>query len=84
MRSALGASRSQVLRPLFVESLLLAFAGGICAVFVARWTFDWMAAASAGESGVVRMPLTLDGHVLGSKPSAPACSADAPSTPATP
>ena len=65
VRSALGASRSQVLRPLFVESLLLAFAGGICAVFVARWTFDWMAAASAGEDGVARVILTLDWHVLG-------------------
>jgi predicted permease len=65
VRSALGASRSQVLRPLFVESLLLAFAGGICAVFIAVWTFDWMAAASAGENGVARMVLTLDWRVLG-------------------
>jgi len=65
VRSALGASRSQVLRPLFVESLLLALAGGICAVFIAVWTFDWMAAASAGENGVARMVLTLDWRVLG-------------------
>jgi predicted permease len=65
VRSALGASRSQVLRPLFVESLLLAFAGGICAIFVALWTFDWMAAASAGDNGVGIMVLTLDWHVLG-------------------
>ena len=41
VRSALGASRCRLLRPLFVESLLLAFAGGICAIFVAMWTFDW-------------------------------------------
>ncbi len=65
VRSALGASRSQVLRPLFVESLLLAFAGGMCAVFVAWWTFEWMAAASAGDNGVAIMVLTLDWHVLG-------------------
>ncbi len=65
VRSALGASRSQVLRPLFVESLLLALAGGICAVFVARWTFVWMAHASAGDNGVDIMVLTLDWHVLG-------------------
>ena len=47
VRSALGASRAQVLRPLVVESLLLAFAGGVCAVFVALWTFDWLAVVSA-------------------------------------
>ena len=50
VRSALGASRSQVLRPLFLESLLLALAGGICAVFVALWTFDWFAVASAADN----------------------------------
>ena len=44
VRSALGASRAQMLRPLFVESLLLAFAGGLCAIFVALWTFDWLTA----------------------------------------
>ncbi len=35
LRSALGASRSRMLRPLVVESLLLSFAGGICALLVA-------------------------------------------------
>jgi putative ABC transport system permease protein len=64
MRSALGASRSQVLRPLIVESLLLASAGGLCALFVASWTFDWLAAASAGDNGV-GVVLTFDWHVLG-------------------
>jgi predicted permease len=63
MRSALGASRFQVLRPLIVESLLLAFAGGICAIFVALWTFDWFAVASAGDNGV-GVVLTLDWRVL--------------------
>ena len=63
VRSALGASRSQVLRPLFVESLLLALAGGVCAVFVAAWTFDWFAAVSAGDSGV-GVDLALDWRVL--------------------
>jgi predicted permease len=64
VRSALGASRSQVLRPLFVESLLLAFAGGVCALLVAMWTFDWIAVASAGDSGV-GVVLTFDWHILG-------------------
>src|SRR6266849_1705540 len=66
VRSALGASRSQVLRPLVVESLLLAFAGGICAVFVALWTFDWFAVVSAAPGGNgVGVDFALDWHVLG-------------------
>ncbi|HLA76379.1 MAG TPA: ABC transporter permease [Vicinamibacteria bacterium] len=64
VRSALGASRSQVLRPLFVESLLLALAGGIFSLFVALWTFDWLAVASAGDNGV-GVTLSLDWPVLG-------------------
>jgi predicted permease len=64
VRSALGASRSQTLRPLLVESLLLALAGGLCAVLVALWTFDWLAVASAGDNGV-GVDLTLSWNVLG-------------------
>jgi predicted permease len=52
VRSALGASRAQTLRPLFFESLLLAFGGGLCALFVATWSFDWFAVHSAGDNGV--------------------------------
>jgi putative ABC transport system permease protein len=52
VRAALGASRSQMLRPLVVECLLLAFAGGVCAILVALWTFDWMAVASKDDNGV--------------------------------
>ena len=63
LRAALGASRSQVLRPLIAESLLLAFAGGLCALVVAQWTFDWFAVASKGDTGV-GVDFTLDWHVL--------------------
>jgi putative ABC transport system permease protein len=63
VRAALGASRSQMLRPLLVESLLLSLAGGLCATFVAMWTFDWLAVASAGENGV-GVILSFDWHVL--------------------
>ena len=64
VRSALGASRSQMLRPLLVESLLLAFAGGFCAILVAMWTFDWIAVASADDNGA-GVVLTFDWHILG-------------------
>ena len=37
IRSALGASRSQVVRQLFVESLILAIAGGAAGLFLSTW-----------------------------------------------
>jgi predicted permease len=37
-RAALGASRGRLARQFMIESLLLAFAGGIAGVVVARWT----------------------------------------------
>ena len=58
VRSALGATRSQTLRPLILESLLLGLAGGLCAVLVARSTFEWLRA----EGGIV---LAFDWRVLG-------------------
>ena len=63
VRSALGASRLQMLRPLFVESLLLALAGGFVALLVALWTFDWISVASAGDNGV-GVVLELNWHIF--------------------
>ena len=46
IRSALGASRGQLMRELLVESVLLAIAGGGCGVLLAVWAVDallpWM------------------------------------------
>jgi predicted permease len=64
VRSALGASRMQLLRPLMAESLLLAFAGGGCAILVAQWVADWLAVRSTGDNGEA-VVLALDWHVLG-------------------
>ena len=63
VRSALGASRAQVLRPLLIESLVLALAGGLCALLVANWSFNWFSVATVGESGV-GVDLTFDWRVL--------------------
>lgn len=49
VRAALGASRSQLLRPLLSESLLLALAGGVCSMLVARWVADWLGARAGGD-----------------------------------
>jgi predicted permease len=64
VRSALGASRAQLLRPLMAESLLLAIAGGACAVLVARWAADWLSVRTIGENGE-RLVFAFDWHVFG-------------------
>ncbi len=63
VRSALGASRMQLLRPLIAESLLLALAGGGCAILVAQWVADWIAVRTTGDNGE-QVVLTLDWRVL--------------------
>lgn len=51
VRGALGASRLQLLRPLIAESLLLALAGGACALLFSAWFRDYMAIRSTGDNG---------------------------------
>ena len=64
VRSALGATRLQLLRPLLAESLLLALAGGVCALFVARWAGDYLAMRSTGDNGE-RVLFAIDWRVIG-------------------
>ncbi len=60
VRSALGASRSRLLRPLFAESLLLAFAGGLVAIDFSMWTNDWLRKFGEGTPA-----FAIDWRVLG-------------------
>ena len=60
VRSALGASRANLLRPLFAESLLLATAGGCLAIDFTMWTNDWV--RKQGDAGLV---CAVDWRVLG-------------------
>jgi putative ABC transport system permease protein len=64
VRSALGASRARLLRPLFAESLLLALAGGIFAIYFAMWTNDWLRnyGTTAFDQGFM---FAVDWRVLG-------------------
>jgi putative ABC transport system permease protein len=64
VRGALGASRLQLLRPLISESLLLAFAGGVCSIIVARWSADWLSVRTTDENGE-RLIFNFDWHVFG-------------------
>lgn len=51
VRAAIGASRRQLLGPLVVESVLLALAGGVCAIIVAQWGAEYLAIRSTGDNG---------------------------------
>ncbi|HEY9154803.1 MAG TPA: FtsX-like permease family protein, partial [Opitutaceae bacterium] len=63
IRSALGASRSHLLRPLFAESMLLAAGGGIFGILVALWTNGWLSSQLAA-SGFLNLKLTLNWQVI--------------------
>ncbi len=64
VRAALGGSRLQLIRPLALESLVIAAVSGAGALFVAMWAADWLSAQSVASGGApMRFP--LDWRVLG-------------------
>src|SRR3954468_5929308 len=63
VRGALGASRFQLLRPLINESVVLAIAGGVCSILVARWGADWISSRTLSENGE-RFTFAFDWHVF--------------------
>lgn len=62
VRLALGASRWQVVRPVFLESLLLSVAGGIAGLGLAHAGMRVMRAAATDM--FLRTMVTIDGNVL--------------------
>jgi predicted permease len=64
VRAALGATRLQLLRPLLFEALLLALAGGVCAIIVGLWFMDWLVARSVNDHGDAAQ-FAMDWAVLG-------------------
>jgi putative ABC transport system permease protein len=62
IRAALGASRSRLLRPSLVESMLLAVGGGALGVLIAVWTNDWLSRQLSANGG--NFELTLEWQVL--------------------
>lgn len=63
VRSALGASLFHLIRPLALESFVLALAGGAAALFVALWATHWLTAQSVASGGF-QMEFPLDWRVL--------------------
>jgi putative ABC transport system permease protein len=63
IRAALGASRTQLIKPLALECLLLALAGALGASLVSAWTCDWLTARFSGPGNVV--DFSTDVRVLG-------------------
>lgn len=68
VRIAIGAGRSRLLRQLLVESLLLAFLGGIAGLLVAQW-FDHlllrMVSGASLDSASIQLNLGVDARMLG-------------------
>ncbi len=63
VRSTLGASRLRLIRQLAVESSVLAVAGGIAGLFLARWSFDFVV-ARVPPVFMLLLPDTLDGRAV--------------------
>ncbi|MCX6951795.1 MAG: ABC transporter permease, partial [Verrucomicrobia bacterium] len=64
VRTALGASQLQLIRPLAVEALVLAVLGGTGALLVMNWTSAWFN-AELTRLGDSPMAFALDWRVLG-------------------
>ena len=60
LRTALGASKSRVVRQLLTESLILSFAGGVAGVTLASWSTGFLIAIAPGD-----LPRLQSAHVDG-------------------
>jgi putative ABC transport system permease protein len=65
VRTALGASRGDLVRQLLVESSILAAAGGIFGLLVAQWAIDLLVTGAPQDSGILTINAAgLDARVL--------------------
>ena len=64
IRGALGASRGQLVRQFFVESVLLAAAGGVCGVVLSAWITRGLVRILPFDAGNLTLSTTPDLRVL--------------------
>ena len=86
VRSALGASSSQLVQPLAAECVLIAAAGGALGMQLSSWTTEWLAARISGDGPPLgfttdwRVPIFAGGTALATASSSalrPPCSSRA-------
>ena len=65
VRTALGASRSRILRQFAMEGLLLALVSGAAAIVVAGWSADLLAAFSLPSPIPQRLHIVVDRRLVG-------------------
>jgi predicted permease len=63
VRLSIGASRTQLIRQLLAESLLLAVLGGVGGLFVAQWTLD-LIASLLPQAATQSVEWTINGTVM--------------------
>jgi predicted permease len=64
VRLAIGATHGRLIRQLLTESLILAFAGGIAGLIMARWGTDALLKLAIGARGAEAFSSTPDWRVL--------------------
>jgi predicted permease len=65
IRTAMGASRSRMIRQLFIESLLCAFGGGVMGILLGTWLMRILTPIVIENAGIQGLTDSLDKGVLG-------------------
>ena len=65
IRSAMGATRMQLMRQLMAESFLYAMGGGLLGLMLGSWLSEILTQAVVSEAGLQGISSKIDGNILG-------------------